>query len=83
MNDVQNSSEILRRHQAAQLSDEVALFHEHKQEWMCEHRGEFILLGNHAFGGFYKMHGEAIKAGIRMFGPVRPFLVEQILEEEK
>ena len=82
MNDVQNSSEILRRHQAAQLSDELSFFHEHKQEWMAEHRGEFILLGKQAFGGFYKTHGEAMKAGIRMFGPVRPFLVEQILEEE-
>jgi len=82
MNDVQNSSEILRRHQAAQLSDELAFFHEHKQEWMAEHRGEFILLGKQTFGGFYKTHGEAMKAGIRLFGLVRPFLVEQILEEK-
>lgn len=81
MNDVQNSSDILERHQAAQLSNELAFFHEHKQEWMREHRGEFILLGKQAFGGFYKTHGEAMKAGIRMFGPVRPFLVEQIFEE--
>jgi hypothetical protein len=49
---------------------------------MPEHRGEFILLGKQAFGGFYKTRGEAMKAGIRMFGPVHPFLVEQILEEE-
>ena len=82
MNDPQNSSDILRRHQAAQLSDELAFFHEHKQEWMREHRGEFILLGKQTFGGFYKTHGEAFQAGIRMFGTVRPFLVEQVLEEE-
>ena len=82
MTHVQNASEILRKHQAAQLSDELAFFHQHKREWMAEHRGEFILLGKQVFGGFYKTHGEAIKAGIRMFGPVRPFLVEQILEEE-
>jgi len=82
MNDAQNSREILRRHQAVQLNDELTFFHEHKQEWMAEHRGEFILLGKQVFGGFYKKHGEAMKAGIRMFGPVRPFLVEQILEEE-
>ena len=82
MNDVQNANEILRRHAAAQLSEELAFFHQHKQEWMAEHRGEFILLGKQVFGGFYKTHGEAMKAGIRVFGPVRPFLVEQILEEE-
>jgi len=74
--------EILRRHTAAQLSEELAFFHQHKQEWIAEHRGEFILLGKHIFGGFYKTHTEAMKAGIRVFGPVRPFLVEQILEEE-
>lgn len=49
---------------------------------MAEHRGEFILLGKQTFGGFHKTHTEAMKAGIRMFGPVSPFLVEQILEEE-
>jgi hypothetical protein len=82
MNEVQSSSEILRKHTVAQLSGELAFFHEHKQEWMADHRGEFILLGKQVFGGFYKTHGEAMKAGIRLFGPVRPFLVEQILEEE-
>jgi hypothetical protein len=82
MTNVQNATEILRKHQTAQLSDELAFFHQHKQEWTAEHRGEFILLGKQAFGGFYKTHGEAMKAGIRMFGPIRAFLVEQILEEE-
>ena len=82
MNDGQSSSEILRKHQVVQLRDEFAFFHQHKQEWIAEHRGEFILLGKQAFGGFYKTHGEAMKAGIRMFGPVSPFLVEQVLEEE-
>ena len=82
MNNAQSSSEILRKHTVAQLSDELAFFQQHKQEWMAEHRGEFILLGKQVFGGFYKTHGEARKAGIRMFGLISPFLVEQILEEE-
>ena len=82
MNSVQNSSEVLRRHQAAQLSDELAFFHEHRQELMAQHRGKFILLSKQVFGGFYTTHGEAMKAGIRMFGPVQPFLVKQIIEEE-
>jgi len=82
MTEVQNATQILRRHQAAQLSDELSFFHQHKQEWIAEHRGEFILLGKQTFGGFHKTHTEAMKAGIRMFGPVSPFLVEQILEEE-
>jgi hypothetical protein len=82
MIEVQNATETLRRHQATQLSDEFTFFHRHKREWMSEHRGEFILLGKQTFGGFHKTHTEAMKAGIRMFGPVSPFLVEQILEEE-
>ena len=82
MTEVQNATEILRRHQAVQLSDELSFFHQHKQEWIAEHRGEFILLGKQTFGGFHKTHMEAMRAGIRMFGPVSPFLVEQILEEE-
>ena len=82
MTEVQNASEILRKHQATQLSDELDFFHQHKREWIGAHRDEFILLGKQVFGGFYKTHTEAMKAGIRMFGPVSPFLVEQILEEE-
>jgi hypothetical protein len=81
MTEVQNATEILRKHQATQLSDELTFFHRHKREWVAEHRGEFILVGKHTFGGFHKTHTEAMKAGIRMFGPVSPFLVEQILEE--
>ena len=82
MTEVQNATEILRRHQAVQLSDELSFFHQDKQEWMAEHRGEFILLGKQTFGGFHKTHTEAMKAGIRMFGLVSPFLVEQILDEK-
>jgi hypothetical protein len=82
MTEMQNASEVLRQHQATQLSDELAFFHQHKREWVAEHRGEFILLGKQTFGGFHKTHTEAMKAGIRMFGPISPFLVEQILEEE-
>lgn len=82
MTDVHTATEILRRHQAVQLSDELSFFHQHKREWIAGHRGEFILLGKQTFGGFYKTHGEAFQAGIRMFGTVRPFLVEQIFEEE-
>jgi hypothetical protein len=82
MTEVQNATGILRKHQATQLGDELAFFHQHKREWMAEHRGEFILLGKRTFGGFHKTHTEAMKAGIRIFGAVSPFLVEQILEEE-
>jgi hypothetical protein len=81
MTEVQNATEILRKHQATQLSDELTFFHQHKREWVAEHRGEFILVGKHTFGGFHKTHTEAMKAGIRMFGPVSPVLIEQILEE--
>jgi hypothetical protein len=83
MNHGQNTGELLRKHTASQLGDELAFFHRYKREWMAKHRGEFVVLGKQTFGGFHKTYPEALQAGIRMFGPVAPFLVEEICEEAK
>ena len=79
MNQAQNTEELLRKHTASQLGDELAFFRQHKQEWMARHQGEFVVLGKQTFGGFYKTYPEALQAGTRMFGLVKPFLIEKIL----
>jgi hypothetical protein len=48
--------ELLRRHMASQLGEEVAFFRQHKHEWLAAHRGEFVVLGKQTFGGFYKTY---------------------------
>jgi hypothetical protein len=83
MNHAQNTGDFLRKHTASQLGDELAFFHRHKPEWLAHHRGEFVVLGKQSFGGFHKTYTEAMRAGIRMFGLVRPFLIKEICEEAK
>lgn len=83
MSHAQKTAEFLRKRTAAQLGNELAFFHRHKQEWMAKHRGEFVVVGKQTFGGFYKTYLEALQAGTRMFGLVDPFLIEEIREEEK
>jgi hypothetical protein len=78
----ENARELLRKHTAAQLSHEFAFFQQHKQEWMPQHQGEFVLIGKQTFGGFYKTYKAALQAGIRMFGLTSLFLIEEISEKE-
>lgn len=73
----------LRKHNTAQLSDELALFQQHKEKWLARHRGEFIVLGKQILGGFYRTYPEALQAGIRMFGLASAVLIEEICEEER
>ena len=77
-----NARELLRKHSAAQLSQEFVFFRQHKQEWTPQHQGEFVLIGKQTFGGFYTTYQEALQAGIRMFGVASPFLIEELREEE-
>jgi hypothetical protein len=83
MHDIQNTSEVVRKHTATQLSHELAFFHQHKKEWLPQHQGEFVLIGKQTFGGFHKTYSGAVQAGVRMFGLVMPFLVEEIREDGK
>ena len=80
MSHLGSSVGTLRRQMASQLSEELAFFREHRHEWMAGHRGEFAVIGKQTFGGFYKTYPEALRAGTRMFGLVRPYLIEEVRE---
>jgi hypothetical protein len=81
MGHLQDTGESLRRQMASQLSEELAFVQHHKHEWMASHRGDFVVIGKQTFGGFYKTYPEALRAGTRMFGLIRPFLIEEVRED--
>lgn len=80
MGHINDAGELLRQHTAAQLADELDFFHRHKFEWLSAHRGEFVVIGKGTFGGFYPTYGAAQSAGIKMFGLITPFLIEEVCD---
>ena len=71
-------AEALDRFNEAALQDELQFFREHRQEWAAQHNGEFALIGRETFAGFHPTYEDALRAGVRAFGPVAPFLIRQI-----
>ena len=69
---------VLQKAEDAALQDELRFFREHEREWAGEHGGQFVLIGKGTFGGFHRSYEDALRAGIRAFGPVAPFLVREI-----
>lgn len=78
MNHIQDAALLLRQHTAAQLAEELDFFHRHKSEWLPSRRGQFVLIGKSAFGGFYPTHSAALNSGTKMFGLITPFLIEEV-----
>lgn len=68
----------LQHAEDAALHDELRFFREHEREWAREHRGEFVLIGKETFAGFHRRYEDALRAGVRAFGPVALFLVRKI-----
>jgi hypothetical protein len=73
-----NQTELVNRFSESALQEELRFFADHEQEWAAQHRGEFVLIGKQTFAGFHKSYEDAMRAGVRAFGPVAPFLVRQI-----
>lgn len=62
------------------LEHEVAVFEAHRQEWLEDHQGEYVVIQGDRIRGFFDDYEEAFKAGLRSFGVQRSFLVKQIWE---
>lgn len=60
------------------LEHEMRFFHQHERDWAARHAGSFVLIGKGTFGGFHTTYEDAMRAGIRAFGPVAPFLIRRI-----
>ncbi len=60
------------------LAEEVRMFEVNAAHWARQHGGKFALLGKQCFAGFHATYNDAMRAGIRAFGPVQPFLIRQV-----
>jgi hypothetical protein len=78
MTPTEQARQLLRNRMRAQLANEFEFFLEHQEEWLPARRGEFVLIGKQAFGGFYATYDAALRAGTRMFGLAAPFLIEEV-----
>jgi hypothetical protein len=58
---------------------EIKVFEQHREEWLHSHPGEYVAIqGDIVVEGFFDTYAEAFKAGLRMFGVRRGFLVKQV-----
>ena len=63
----------------AQFSEELGVFERHRREWALSHPGEFVVIQDRQIvEGFFGTYAEALKAGLKMFGANRNFLVKQV-----
>ncbi len=69
--------------EAAVFSVELALFEEHRQNWLRQHPGAYVAIQDNLIAeGFYDSYADALRAGLAKFGVIRPFLVKQVWKDE-
>lgn len=67
----------------APFSAELDLFHQHREEWLRSHPGEYVVIQDDVIAeGFFATYAEAFKAGLQRFGVSRSFLVKQVWTTE-
>jgi hypothetical protein len=64
------------------LSRELSLYDARKREWLSSHLNQFVVIAGDQVEGFHPDYESAFKAGIRMFGIKRQFLIKQICVTE-
>lgn len=62
------------------LENETRIFESHKDEWLKDHYGEFVLIHASDFS-FHASDSEAYSAGIAQWGEVDLF-IKQVLPDE-
>lgn len=65
------------------LDAEVELYEAKRWEWVREHDGEFVVIQDFTVLGFFESWEQAFKAGIKRFGGKRPFLVKEVLKQDR
>ena len=63
------------------LDAERIFFESHKQEWLGEHVGQYVLVKGSDLIGMYPDAQTAYSKGLAHFG-LQPFLVKEVREEE-
>jgi len=64
------------------LAGEIEYYERHKQEWLRQHSGDYVVVKGSTVLGFYSAFEAAYRAGASSFGLGADFLVKQILEHE-
>ena len=65
-----------------ELTTELRVFEQHKQDWVRSHPGEFVVIVRASVAGFYPDYESAFKAGLQATGIDGSFLVKQVYAEE-
>lgn len=64
------------------FSAELMFFDEHKEDWVQQHPGWFVVIQGGVVAGFHKTYADAFRAGLATFGSQRPFLIKQIWKDD-
>ena len=64
------------------LSTELEFFDQHKTKWLVRNSGQYVVIKDRVFLGFYPDFESAYRAGAQRYGLSTDFLVKQILEHE-
>ena len=64
------------------LQEELAAFELNKPDWLCSHCGEFVVILGTNVIGFYPNFESAFRAGLKVIGLGKNFLVKQVLAED-
>jgi len=59
---------------------ELAVFAQHRAEWLTDHEGQFVLIKGTEYS-FYSSDDEAYRAGVDKYGDV-DVLIKQVLSED-
>lgn len=63
------------------LNTELAIFEQHKLQWLRSNAGEFVVIAGTNVAGFYSDYESAFRAGLEA-GFRDSFLVKQVCAEE-
>ena len=71
-----------RLEEQSRLATELEVYAAHKNEWLQEHSGEYVVVKGSTVLGFYAAWEQALRAGVEAFGVREDFLVRQVLARE-
>ena len=63
------------------FTEELALFEEHRAEWLDEHHNQFVVIKGCEVIGLFPTLGEAYRAGLARFGNVE-MLIKEVLHKD-
>jgi hypothetical protein len=66
----------------ARLAVELDFYAHHKNEWLAQHSGQYVVIKENNILNFYSAFEAAYRAGVNAWGINTDFLVKRIVENE-